>query len=103
MEFVQKYVKATGLFGIRETAKILGLTQNAFITLCQDRSVLFRENGTLQPYAKWLEAEYFAIKTGESNEHAFKQTRFTSRGIEWARRYLNIGQLLGESPIEKAA
>lgn len=103
VEFVQKYVKATGLFGIRETAKILGLTQNAFIALCEDKRVLFRENGTLQPYAKWLEAEYFAIKTGESNEHAFKQTRFTSRGIEWARRYLNVGQLLGESPIEKAA
>lgn len=103
VEFVQKYVKATGLFGIRETAKILGLTQNAFIAMCEDKSVLFRENGTLQPYAKWLEAEYFAVKTGESNEHAFKQTRFTSRGIEWARRYLNVGQLLGESPIEKAA
>jgi prophage antirepressor-like protein len=103
VEFVQKYVKATGLFGIRETAKILGLTQSAFVAMCEERRVLFRENGTLQPYAKWLEAEYFAIKTGEANEHAFKQTRFTSRGIEWARRYLNIGQLLGESTIEQAA
>lgn len=103
VEFVQKYVKATGLFGIRETAKILGLTQNAFVTLCQDRGVLFRENGTLQPYAKWLEAGHFEIKTSESNEHAFKQTRFTSRGIEWARRYLRVGELLGEEPIQQAA
>jgi len=97
VEYVERFVKADGLFGIRETAKILGVKQNAFVDLCQSGRVLFRENGSLQPYAKWLDAGYFEVKTGEANEHAFKQTRFTSKGLEWVRRYLAIDQLLGTS------
>jgi prophage antirepressor-like protein len=97
VEYVERFVKADGLFGIRETAKILGVKQNAFVDLCQGGRVLFRENGSLQPYAKWLDAGYFEVKTGEANEHAFKQTRFTSKGLEWVRSYLAIDQLLGTS------
>jgi len=102
VEYVERFVKAEGLFGIRETAKILGLQQNAFISMCIERKVLFRENGSLQPYAQWLEAGHFAIKIGEANEHAFKQTRFTSRGIEWVRRYIRVAELIG-SPTAVAA
>jgi len=102
VEYVERFVKAEGLFGIRETAKILGLQQNAFVAMCFERKVLFRENGTLQPYAQWLDAGYFAIKTGEANEHAFKQTRFTSRGIEWVRRYIRVNELIG-APVAEAA
>lgn len=99
VEYVERFVKAEGLFGIRETAKILGIQQNAFVDLCKQRKVLYRENGTLQPYAQWLEAGYFAVKTGEANEHAFKQTRFTSKGLEWARRYLGVNELLGQPAL----
>lgn len=102
VEYVERFVKAEGLFGIRETAKILGLQQNAFIALCFERKVLFRENGSLQPFAQWLDAGYFAIKTGEANEHAYKQTRFTSRGIEWVRRYIRVNELIG-APVAEAA
>ncbi len=102
VDYVERFVKAEGLFGIRETAKILGLQQNAFVAMCFDRKVLFRENGSLQPYAQWLESVYFAIKTGESNEHAFKQTRFTSKGLEWVRRYIHVAELVG-APISAAA
>jgi anti-repressor protein len=97
VEYVERFVKAEGLFGIRETAKILGLQQNAFISMCIERKVLFRENGSLQPYAQWLDAGHFAIKTGEANDHAFKQTRFTSRGVEWVRRYIRVAELIGET------
>jgi len=93
VEYVEKYVKADGLFGIRETAKILNLKQSVFVNLCMGK-VFFRENGTLQPYSQWMDAGYFQVKTGEANDHAFKQTRFTSNGLEWVRRYLNIDQLL---------
>lgn len=94
VEFVQNYVQAEGLFGIRQTAKILGVTQNAFVDMCITRKVLFRENGSLQPFAEWLEAGYFKVKTGEANEHAFSQTRFTSKGVEWVRGKLEINKLL---------
>lgn len=94
VEFVQRYVKAEGLFGIRETAKILELKQNFFVAMCIEKKVLFRENGSLQPYAGWIEKGYFEVKVGEANEHAFKQIRFTSKGLEWVRRYLDIPGLL---------
>lgn len=80
VEFVQKYVAASGLFGIRETAKIIGLQQNAFVTMCLENKVFFREGGSLQPFSNWIAEGYFEVKTGEANEHAFKQTRFTSKG-----------------------
>ena len=102
VEYVERFVKAEGLFGIRETAKILGLQQNAFVAMCFERKVLFRENGSLQPFAQWLDAGYFAIKTGEANEHAYKQTRFTSRGIEWVRRYIRVNELIGAPTAEAA-
>ena len=36
----------------------------------------------------YLEAGYFSVKAGESNDHAFTQTRVTAKGIEWLRRHL---------------
>lgn len=100
VEFVDKYVKAEGLFGIRQTAKILGLQQNAFVKMCEGE-ILFREGGYLVPYSEWITAGYCHVKTGEANGHSFPQTRFTSKGIEWVRRKLAIAALLGED--QKAA
>jgi prophage antirepressor-like protein len=92
VEFVDRYVHADGLFGIRETAKLLGITQHEFTSLCQRHRVLFREGGTLQPYAEHLKAGYFQVKAGEANDHAYAQTRFTPKGIEWVRRKLPLQQ-----------
>lgn len=97
VEYVERCVKSEGLFGIRETAKIMEMQQNAFVALCISKKVLFRENGSLQPYAQWIESGYFKVKTGEANEHAFKQTRFTGAGLVWVRKYLNVAALLGDS------
>ena len=88
VEFVERYVQASGLFGIRETAKLLNMGPQEFVKLCQQRHILFREGGTLQPYAQHLKLGYFAVKAGENNDHAYTQTRFTSKGIEWLRRQL---------------
>ena len=88
VEFVERYVQSSGLFGIRETAKLLNLGPQEFIKRCQQHKILFREGGSLQPYAQHLKNGYFAVKAGESNEHAYTQTRVTSKGIEWLRRQL---------------
>lgn len=88
VEFVERYVQACGLFGIRETAKLLNLGPQEFVKRCQQHKILYREGGTLQPYAQHLKNGYFAVKAGESNDHAYTQTRFTARGIEWLRRQL---------------
>lgn len=90
VEFIERYVEASGLFGIREVAQILGLPQREFVSQCMSRGILYREgeNQTLQPYAEWLTKGYFEVKTGEAGEHAFKQTKFTSKGLEWVRKRL---------------
>lgn len=88
VEFVERYVQASGLFGIRETAKLLNLGPQEFVKRCQQHKILYREGGTLQPYAQHLKNGYFAVKAGESNDHAYTQTRFTAKGIEWLRRQL---------------
>lgn len=90
VEFVDRYVNASGLFGIRETAKLLNMGPQAFVHLCQQHRILFREGGTLQPYSEHLKAGYFAVKAGENNEHAFTQTRVTAKGVEWLRRQLSL-------------
>jgi anti-repressor protein len=90
VEFVDRYVHAEGLFGIRETAKLLGITQHEFTSYCQRHHILFRENGHLQPYAEHLKAGYFQVKAGEANDHAYAQTRFTPKGVEWVRRKLPL-------------
>ena len=88
VEFVERYVQASGLFGLRETAKLLNMGPQEFVKLCQQRHILFREGGTLQPYSEHLKAGYFSVKTGEAGDHAFTQTRVTAKGIEWLRRHL---------------
>lgn len=89
VEFVERFVNADGLYGIRETAKILGMRQTDFVQRCLERGVLFREAGELQPYAEWLTKGYMAVKAGEVNEHAYRQTRFTPAGLEWIAAKLN--------------
>jgi prophage antirepressor-like protein len=90
VEFVESYVHSAGTFGLRETAKLLGLPPKQFTDHLQQQRICFREGGHLQPYAEHLRDGYFALRTGESNEHAFTQTRITPKGIEWLRRKLHL-------------
>lgn len=43
----------------------------------------FTARSCLLPYAQHQHAGYFEVKTGESNGHAFHQTRFTPAGVAW--------------------
>lgn len=90
VEFVESYVHAEGTFGLRETAKLLGLPPKTFTATLQTARICFRENGHLQPYAEHMQHGYFTLRTGEANEHAYTQTRITPKGIEWLRRRLNL-------------
>lgn len=90
VEFVEHYVQTEGTFGIRETAKLLGVPPQEFTRTLQQRHILFRERGQLQPYAEHLAHGLFVLRTGEANEHAFTQTRFTPKGVEWVRRRLGL-------------
>lgn len=92
VEFMGKYVEATGQFGVTASAKMLNVAPKRFFQLCDDKGVLFRDGmGDWVPYQQWIEAGYCTLKTGMAHEkHAFKQARFTSKGLVWVRSRLGL-------------
>lgn len=94
LEFMGRYVEAGTTKSIRETAKILGLPEKAFIQAMIDDKILFRQSGNLLPHQKHHVAERFEVKTGERNGHAYTQSRVTSAGIDYLARV--YGHWIGE-------
>lgn len=84
-QFVDSYVNATGSLGFRETCKLLHIKENAFRQFLQDHGIMYVLAGKLAPYAQHIDADRFTVKTGENqqNGHAFTQTKFTPKGIQW--------------------
>lgn len=83
VEFVDKYVETTGSKGFREVCKLLKANENEFREFLISRRIMYRLGGKMVPYGQHMEAGRFDIKTGVSGEHAFSQTRFTPKGIQW--------------------
>lgn len=83
-EFVDKYVKATGLKGFRQVAKLLGAKENDFREFLCDNKIMYRLGAEWVPYANHIDAGRFEVKTGASDTgHAFNQAKFTSKGVAY--------------------
>ena len=92
--YVEKFVKADGLIGVREAAKSLGLNQNAFVNMLIDARLMFRENGHLQAYAGDIDVGRFVVQTGtDSTGKARASTKFTAKGLRWVASKLRLDQL----------
>ena len=92
--YVEKFVKADGLIGVREAAKSLGLNQNAFVGMMIEAKLMFRENGHLQAYAPDIDAGRFVVQTGtDSTGKARASTKFTAKGLRWVASKLRLDQL----------
>lgn len=84
VEFMDRYVDASGSKGIREVAKLLRANEREFIAFLIDRQIMYRLGGRLTPYAPHLDAGRFEVKAGVAqNEHAYTTARFTAKGIQW--------------------
>lgn len=83
VEFLDRYVQAKSAKGIREVAKVLGIKERHFTEMLEVNGVMFRQGGNLLPMAQYQHSGYFEVKTGESNGHAYLQTRFTPEGVAW--------------------
>jgi phage antirepressor YoqD-like protein len=83
VEFLGRYVEAKSTKSLREVAKVLSVPERQFIKQLEDDGILFRQSGCLLPCAERQHAGRFEVKTGETNGHAFHQTRFTPDGIAW--------------------
>lgn len=87
VEFVDRYVNASGSMGFREVCKILKANEREFKHWLFDTKVMYQLGKSMVPYSAHMDAGRFEIKTGNArhgdNDHAFKQARFTTKGIEW--------------------
>lgn len=83
--FVDQYVDNTGSMSFRQAAKLLKANERRFRQLLLDKGVMYYLSGTLTPYQHHIDAGRFQVKTGtsERNQHAFTQTRFTPKGMQW--------------------
>jgi phage antirepressor YoqD-like protein len=86
VEFLDRFVEAKSTKSLREVAKVLGVKEREFIGRLESDGVLFRQGGSLLPYANHQHSGYFEVKTGESNGHAYHQTRFTPEGVSWVAK-----------------
>ncbi len=85
VEFVDRYVDATGLVGFRQAAKVLKIKENTFREFLLEKGIAYRLGRELAPRAEHLNAGRFEVKAGVSskNEHAFNSMRFTPKGLTW--------------------
>lgn len=90
VEFVERFVEAKSAKSMREVAKVLGVKEKDFISRLINEKILFRQSGSILPFASYQHKGYFTVKTGEANGHAYQQTRFTPLGINWISKRFGL-------------
>ena len=84
VEFVDKYVQATGLFTFREVAKLLKANEARFRAFLIDSKVMYYLGKKLTAYKTHEDAGRFSVKTDTAkNGHDYRQTFFTPKGVHW--------------------
>ncbi|HEF8785115.1 TPA: phage antirepressor KilAC domain-containing protein [Providencia alcalifaciens] len=85
VEFVDRYVSATGAMTFRQVCKLLDVKEPEFRGFLLDKRIMYRLNNILTPYQQHLDAGRFEMKTGvtQVTEYAFAQARFTAKGVNW--------------------
>lgn len=85
VEFVDRYVDATGTKGFRQVCKLLKANEARFREFLLSRRIWYRLGAEYVPYAEHIAAGRFVVKAGTAaaSDHAFNQARFTTKGIKW--------------------
>ncbi len=85
VEFVDRYVTATGSMTFRQVAKLLNAKEPEFRLFLLENRIMYRLNNILTPYHHHTEAGRFEVKTGTTqvSNYAFSQARFTAKGVQW--------------------
>lgn len=83
--FVDQYVECAGSLSFRQVAKLLSANERQFRQMLLDQGAMYYLGGVLTPYSQHQDAGRFEMKTGTSdhNGHAFSQSRFTPKGVQW--------------------
>jgi phage antirepressor YoqD-like protein len=97
VEFVDRYVTATGNLGFRQVAKLLKAKEPDLRTFLIENRIMYRLAGALTPYQNHIDAGRFAVKTGVADHgdssNAFTQAKFTPKGVEWLAGELAKAQI----------
>jgi phage antirepressor YoqD-like protein len=85
VEFVDRYVTATGSMTFRQVAKLLEAKEPEFRLFLIESHVMYRLNNVLTPYSQHIDAGRFEVRTGTTtgSNYAFSQSRFTAKGVQW--------------------
>ena len=86
VEFVDKYVQATGLFTFREVAKLLKANEARFREFLLAQNIMYRFGGSgeLTAYQNHVDAGRFDMKTDVAkNGHSYRRSMFTAKGVHW--------------------
>lgn len=88
-EYFDGIVDRGGLTNFRDTAKLLGVSEKAFIFLLIDKKYIYRDQkGTLKPVAKYV-GTYFELKEWVRGEKTGTQTLITAKGKEHFLELIN--------------
>lgn len=85
VEFVDRYVTATGSMTFRQVCKLLNAKEPEFRLFLLDKHIMYRLNNILTPNHQHISLGRFEVKTGTTNasNYAFSQARFTAKGVKW--------------------
>lgn len=88
-EYFDEIVDRGGLTNFRDTAKLLGVSEKAFIFFLIDKKYIYRDQkGTLKPVAKYV-GTYFELKEWVRGEKTGTQTLVTVKGKEHFLELIN--------------
>lgn len=88
-EYFDEIVDRGGLTNFRDTAKLLGVSEKAFIFLLIDKKYIYRDQkGALKPVAKYV-GTYFELKEWVRGEKTGTQTLITAKGEEHFLELIN--------------
>lgn len=88
-EYFDEIVDRGGLTNFRDTAKLLGVSEKAFIFLLIDKKYIYRDQkGTLKPVAKYV-GTYFELKEWVRGEKTGTQTLVTVKGKDHFLELIN--------------
>jgi anti-repressor protein len=87
VESFDKFIDADGLYSVNDAAKSLGVGQKKLFEALRESKILNREN---VPYQKFLDSEYFKVKTSTINaiNRNVKTPKVTPKGLHWLRKLI---------------
>lgn len=101
VEFVERYVEASGNKGFREVCKLLQANETDFRIFLLDRKIMYYLGGKLAPTAAHLDAKRFEMVAGcyEQNHKnvAYTAAKFTPKGIHWIAGLWAVNKLTCEA------